>query len=267
RVHVRKVRTGNRQPYRIGAGGQEQRVVGVGPAIFKQNTFVIGLDGCDARAERQLDLMLCVELRRAKRNPVLGRATGQIILRQVGAIVRNGWIGADQEQRTGITLSPKHLGRGISRRSSASDHHPAGELPGKLRPRLGCGLSRYKYFLVLLFDIETIYRIERRRAYRLANPQAKAGVMPWASHRVVDYEPFRPRPAVMGALRPNGKQLTACSRNEHRLALKVTLNHLTIFHGSRGDPLRQVRAGRLSRLRSHVFSLLEGATPKAGGDQ
>ena len=54
--------------------------------------------------------------------------------------------------------------------------------------------------------------VEGRRPQRLPGPQAKAGMVPRAAHRVLDEEALRERAAVMGAGGADGEHLLAAAR-------------------------------------------------------
>ena len=84
--------------------------------------------------ENQFDPVLGIEFGRAQWDPFLGRGAGEIVFRQVRAVIGRRVVGTDDRDLTTEALAAQHLGRGISCRTAADDDDPLGRLGG--RPRL-----------------------------------------------------------------------------------------------------------------------------------
>ena len=69
-----------RQPYRLGAGRQQQPVVGNGLASGENDLASPGIDRYDLGLEPQIDRGLRVKIGRPQREPILRRAAGEIVL-------------------------------------------------------------------------------------------------------------------------------------------------------------------------------------------
>ncbi len=80
---MRKIIPRNAEVDRFGAGGEEQSAEALPAAIREPHFSARGIDCDRADAELQLDPMLAVEVGRAQRDPFLGRAAGQVVLRQI----------------------------------------------------------------------------------------------------------------------------------------------------------------------------------------
>src|SRR5438128_12514263 len=182
-MDVRKIATWYAEVDRFSAGGEEERAEALPAAVREPDFSALGIDPDRAGAELQLDPLLAVEIGRAQRYPFLGRVAGQVVFRQIGSIIWSRVISAQHRDRAGIALAPQHLGRGVSRRTSAEDDD-------RLWPGLRCrprpALRRFelfanKDFFVLLLDPPAGHRIERRGAQCLSSTQAEAGVVPRAT--------------------------------------------------------------------------------------
>ena len=70
----------DRQAHRLRPGRQQQTVVGNSFATGENHVSGLGIDRCDLGAEPQIDTRVGVEILGAQRQPVLGRAAGEIVL-------------------------------------------------------------------------------------------------------------------------------------------------------------------------------------------
>ena len=199
---------GNRQPHRLGAGRQQQAVVGNGAAAGEDDIARLGIDRGDFAVEPQVDLGIGVKIVRPQRQPILRRAAGEIILRQVRPVDRRRGIVAQHDDAAAKLLPPQHLGRGKARRAAADDHDLAGRIDGPRDARLRLlALLPDEDAIALALDLPDRKRIERRRARRFAGAQIEAGVMPGAADALADHESFRERPVIMAAMRVDGENL------------------------------------------------------------
>src|SRR5690242_15285082 len=83
--------------------------------------MLLDIDGGHLRAKPQIDVVLRIELRWSKRNPLLRCRTRKIVLREIGAVVRGGLVRADDGERAAETLAAQHLGGCEARRATAED--------------------------------------------------------------------------------------------------------------------------------------------------
>src|SRR5690606_8446489 len=97
--------------------------------------------------------------------------------------------------------------------------------------------------------------IERRRPDRLACCQVEPGVMPRAAYGAAHDQALVERPAVMRALRAEGAQLAAASRDQHVLVPDVAAQHAALGHRLQGYACRQVRTRR-SPFAAHALASL-----------
>ena len=121
-VHVRQIGARHIQPNRLRAGGEQQRVVRQRLAALDLDLLARGVDAGDAAA-RTFDAVLAVEILRAQRNPFLRRVPGEIVLREIRAIVRRGVVGVDDRDPAVVSAATQHLRRRAAGRARADDHH------------------------------------------------------------------------------------------------------------------------------------------------
>jgi hypothetical protein len=122
-VDVRQLATGHIEPHRLGAGGDEERVVGLATTVLELDLVSRRVDCRGARAETQLDAVLPVEFRRAQRDPLFGRVAGEIVLRQIRPVVGRRGIAAQHRDAAGIALAAQRLGGAAAGRASAEDDY------------------------------------------------------------------------------------------------------------------------------------------------
>ena len=120
-MDMRKIATRNAEVDGFGAGGEEQRAEALPGAVCEPDFAGPGIDRDRAGAELQLDPLFPVEIGRAQRYSLLRRVAGQVVLRQIGSIIRSRVVGAQHRDRAGIALATQHLGRGVSCRTAAED--------------------------------------------------------------------------------------------------------------------------------------------------
>jgi hypothetical protein len=122
-VDVRQVHAGDRQANRLGAGGQQEPVVGDLAAVAEFELARLRIDGDDAALQPQVDVLFGVVVLRTQRHPVLGRRAVEIVLGQVGTIDGRRVVLAEHHDAALVVLAPEHLGRGETGRTAAHDDH------------------------------------------------------------------------------------------------------------------------------------------------
>ena len=134
RMDMRLVGARDRQPHRLGAGRQQQPVVGrlLPPATMTSRVFT-SMPTTSA-FEAQLDAVFGIESVRPQRQPVLRRAAGEIILRQVGPVDRRRGIIAQHDDAAAEAAPPQHLGRRKARRAAADNDNSSGARLSLVRP-------------------------------------------------------------------------------------------------------------------------------------
>src|SRR5207237_1658444 len=90
----------------------------------------------DLRVKAHIDADLDIEVVRAQRQPILRRAAGEIILRQIWPVDRRRGIVAEHDDAAAKLLPPEHLSRSKSCRAATDDHNLAGCIDGSPNPRL-----------------------------------------------------------------------------------------------------------------------------------
>jgi hypothetical protein len=66
--------------------------------------------------------------------------------------------------------------------------------------------------------------------------------MPGTTHRVIDNEPVRQGPAIVGAMGADGEHLRPSAHHQHRLIPHVASEFRAIGEPGERDPLRQIGA-------------------------
>ena len=157
RVHVRQIGARERQLHRLGAGRQQQRVEGQRRAVAERQLLGARIECGHLGLEPERDVVFRVPVVAAQRHPVLRRAAGQIVLRQVGAIDGRSIVIAQHGDAAGKTAPPQHLGSGKAGRPAADNDDALGGWSSLFRRRL-LFLARDDDFAAALFDTPTIER-------------------------------------------------------------------------------------------------------------
>src|SRR5271169_389837 len=167
-------------------------------AVREPDLASLSIDRHRAGAEFQLDPALGEELGRAQRYPFLRGVSCEIVLGQIGPIVRPRVVGAQHRDRAGVAFAPQHLGCGIYRGTTADDNdRPRPGLCGRpRRPPGGLELFTDINRPLVLLDSPARNRIERWRTQRLPAAQPEAGVAPWAADGVGDEAPLGERTVI-----------------------------------------------------------------------
>ena len=137
-VDMRLVSTRDRQPNRLSAGRQQQAIIRNGAATGDDDIARFGIDRFNIALKPQVDAGLRVKTVRTQRQPVLRRATGKIILRQIRPVHRRRGIVAEHHDAAAKLLPPQHVRRGKARRTTADDHDFAGRIDRSLAGGFGC---------------------------------------------------------------------------------------------------------------------------------
>ena len=91
-------RAGKLHAHRLGAGRDQQPVIGKRAAIRTSTTCrSLGNDGADPCPQAQIDTVIGVIGVRPERHPFLGRAASQVVFGQIGAIHRGGGVIAEHD--------------------------------------------------------------------------------------------------------------------------------------------------------------------------
>ena len=122
---MRPVRARNGETDRRGAGRQEQRVPSERPPVGERERPRGRVEADGFGSELEDDAVLAVELGRAEEDPLLGRASGEEILGEVGPVAGQRGIGADQRDLAAVPLPAQAFGRCVAGRAAAHDHDPA----------------------------------------------------------------------------------------------------------------------------------------------
>ena len=134
--------------------------------------------------------MLSEELRRAQRDPLLGRVPRQVVLREIRPVDGRRGIGADQSETAAIAFAAERFRGGVARGAGADDHDALRRFDPE-RSRLPLGLAGTDAHVpALRLDLVARDRIQRRRAHSRARAQVEARVVPRAADRAVDEKTF-----------------------------------------------------------------------------
>ena len=249
RVDVGLLGARDRQPDRLGARGQQQRLPLDRRPVAQRRDAPARVDRGDAGAHPQIDPVLGIELARAQRDPFLGGGPREIVLREVGAIV--GWVGVGPDQHDGslVALPAQHLRCGMAGRAGADDQdrRRGGGRGGDRRGALAGDANQ----ISAANDVEAGQGIERRRSLRGAGAQVEAGVVPGTAHHAVADRPLGQRTTVMGAGRPDGEDLLAPPHHQHGVFAGVSDDRLPVHELGQRDPRRQIRSAWLSLVSAH----------------
>ena len=238
RVYVRAIGARHVQADGLRAGREQQRVVLERLAAVHLELLVLRVDPRGAAAD-DVDLVLGVEVVGAKRDPFLGRVAREVVLGQVGPVVRRSVVLVDDGEPSLVARATKHLGGRGAGGAPADDHDGS----GSGRPvegdgiggaqRIALALSRDEDFLIAPFHGPARDGRQRRRAKRFARAQVEAGVVPRTAHLVAVDESLGERAAVVRAGRADREEIVAAADEEHSLAVGVT---------EQGSPSRTVLA-------------------------
>ena len=107
---------------RLRAGREQQRVVRDRRRVLRSRpSSPCDVDAASTRPRTIVDVVLGVESVGAQRDPLLGRVAGEIVLREVRAVVRRVRVVVDHVTRPSIAAAAQHLGRGAARGARADD--------------------------------------------------------------------------------------------------------------------------------------------------
>src|SRR5215469_178448 len=152
-ANMRRVLAGNLEPHGLGAHREEQGIKFALTAVGQRDVSLHWIDGGDPSIQQQFDLALAVEVHRAQWDPLLRRATGKKVLRQIWPVIRNGLIRADHRDAARISLSPQHFRGGITCGAASHDDDVLRRLGGPSRPFLGRLLFAHEEFAAAGFNL------------------------------------------------------------------------------------------------------------------
>ncbi len=242
--------------HRARSRGEEERAVRQLGSVVQSDLPTAGIDRRHPRPTAQLDAALRVELGRMQRDPLLGSAPREVILRQIRPVVRHVRVGIDDGDRPGVALSTEGLRGAVPRGTASHDDDALGRVRPPRGPAGGLTPGPDEHLAATPLHVPARQIVQRRRPQRLTCPEAEAPMMQRAAHRVAHHQPLGERAAVVGAGRADGEPLVAAVGKQHRLAVHVAGHHPAIRNVRGRNALSQVRAGRSILLGSHRCSLL-----------
>ena len=210
---------GHRKPHRLRAGGEQQPVVGdacgAGEAYFAPRA----VDAGDVAPKTQLDAVFGIVVVGPQRQPVLRRAAGEIVFRQIGPVNRRRRVGAQHDDAAAIVAPPQHLGSRKTGRAAADDDDPRRRLRRRaFAPRLRLlALFGDEYAPVTRNHLPARDRAQGRRPHRFAGAQIEARVMPGTAHALADDEAVGKRTVIVGAMGADREHLGAAADEQNLL--------------------------------------------------
>ena len=145
---MRQIRPRDRQPHRLGPGGEQEPVVGNAASVGEPHLARPRLDAGDLRAEPQVDAVLRIERGAAQRHPRLGRGAGEIVLGEVGPVDGRSLVVAEHDDaalvaRVAAASAPRRSRQPRRRRSRSSPGRRCRRRarawpPASSRPRRPC---------------------------------------------------------------------------------------------------------------------------------
>ena len=205
------------------------------------------VDADDLAVQMQLDAAIGVELVGTERQPILGRAAGKVVFRQIRPVDRRRPLGAQHDDASLIIAPAQHLGCGKTGGAAANDH----DLPGRWRRRPFAArlwlleLVGDKDAPVALVHLPARDRAQGRRPHRLSAAQIEAGVMPGTAHGVADDQAVRQRAMIMRAMGVDREHLAAAADQQNLVAADVA-QELAVDEIRKRDALGQIRTARRS---------------------
>ena len=129
-VHVREIAAGDLEPHRVGAGGEQQRAIGMPAAIRELYVPAPGVDRGDACTQLQVDVVLSVEFRRSEEIR-LCRTRCRRDSPSIGWVDRraSNVIGAQHRDAAGVALVTKRFRSGVAGRATTDDNDRLSGVP------------------------------------------------------------------------------------------------------------------------------------------
>ena len=227
RAQVVDLLVGHRQQARLRARGENQGIVRQAFVGFDDDVLRDGVDRRDDGAEPQLDALLVVVLARVQRQPLGGSVPGQVILREIGLVVRQLGLPADHHDAATVALGAKRVGGKRAGRAHADDDHGFGTLRRR-RGRSGLELPADKVPVVAPLHLPPRQRRQRRRTQDRTGAEVETGMVPGAADRPVHERPLGQRSTVMRARSRDRVHVVADARQEDLILAEVTGDHLAV---------------------------------------
>src|SRR5215217_1865543 len=204
-----------------------------------------------------VDVSFGIESRRMQRNPLLRGGARQIILGQIGPVVRGVWVGIEQCDGALVPFTSECLRGTVPGSSGAHDHDGLRTSRRACsRGHPGAGLRQFapnEYHVVLPLHLPAGHIVERGGPERLAGSEAEAGVMPGTTNGVAHQQAFRKGPAVMAAHRADGKPLLTPSGQQDRLFAHVARQQLPLGNAGDRNAGREIWAGYRSLFAHYLL--------------
>jgi hypothetical protein len=122
-MDVRQVRSRHVEPDRRRPGSQEQRSKRERASILEPNLSPFGIDRRHPVPQQEINARVPVPFRRAKRHPLGGSSSRQVILGDVRTVVGSDIVGRHDGDRTFVSFTAQHLrGREAGPTASDDDH-------------------------------------------------------------------------------------------------------------------------------------------------
>lgn len=232
----------------IGAGGEQEGIVGIGLAAIGAKGLGLCVEGGDAGAEQQLDVAVAVPVRGAKGDPVVGCAAGEEVFGEIWTIHGRSAVGGDHRERAGVAFAAKHLGSGESGGASANDDD-GGRLRGGGRWTLRRKLLSDEDRVAATFNLPARDGIEGRRMQGLAAAQTETGMMPWATYLVVDDKAVGERSVIVRAMSAHGEEVGTATDEQDIVTGDGALKFCTIRNAGDRNALGEI--GLFRRIHTH----------------
>ncbi len=108
--------------HRFGPGCKKKPIEGDFLPVGERDLVRLNVEADNGRSEPQVDGVVRIEARRAKRDPLLRRAAYKIVLGQVGPVDRRRIVAAEHDDFAPVFPPPQHLRGGEPGSASADDH-------------------------------------------------------------------------------------------------------------------------------------------------
>jgi hypothetical protein len=151
---MRLVGSRNTQPHRLGAGRQQQPVVTQAFAPRDNDFASLGIDTANRGLAAQIDAVFGIEIVGAQRQPIVRRAAGEVILRQIGPVNRRRIVIAQHHDAAAVLAPQQHFGGGKAGGATADDDNSL------RRVRFGGFAARLRLLALLPHDNAPVARLD-----------------------------------------------------------------------------------------------------------
>jgi hypothetical protein len=240
---MRLAGAGERQAHRLRPGCEQQPVIGEFAAARGLDLARTRIDPGNVLPQMQLNIVLGIETVRAQRYPVLRRAAGEIVFREIRPVDRHRIVIAQHHDAALVPLPPQCFGGGKAGRTTADDDDFFRRFGGGRAAGHGRNRRRFpahEYLALSLLDRKTRQWAQGRRAQRLTCAQAETGMVPGAAHGIVNQQPLGQIRVIMGAMCPDREQRRAAAHEQNLFGSGITDELAAIAKLPRVDALGQI---------------------------